>query len=59
MEKYNPELAFDQFTFEEKEFALNLPADGFTVTGAELSDKEKELILSRLNTRVTDLKNTA
>lgn len=43
--------------FEETEFAFDTPTDKLTVTGADLTDEEKGLILSRLKSRVTSIKD--
>jgi hypothetical protein len=36
-----------------------VPADKLTITGADLTAEEKELLLARLQSRVRDLKDTA
>jgi hypothetical protein len=45
--------------FEETEFAFDTPADKLAITGADLKDEEKNLILSRLKSTVTSIKDTA
>jgi hypothetical protein len=43
----------------EQEFAFDTPADGLTITGADLTAEEKELLLSRLKSKVTSIKDLA
>ena len=45
--------------FEEKEFTFDTPSDKITVAGADLSEEEKTLILSRLKSQITSIKDTA
>ena len=58
-DQLNEELNFDQLRFEEKEFAFDIPADKLTITGADLTAEEKDLILRRLKAKVTAIKDTA
>jgi hypothetical protein len=46
-------------TFDESEFVFQTSSDSLTITGADLTDTEKETILSRLETKITDTKKTA
>ena len=56
-DKFNEALNFDQLMFEEKEFAFDTPSDKLTITGADLTDDEKALLLSRLQSKVTSIKD--
>jgi hypothetical protein len=57
--KFSEQLNFEQNLFEEQEFLLDTPAAGLTVTGADLTDDERALLLSRLSSEVTSIKDTA
>ena len=58
-DKHNPQLGFDQLTFDESEFVFQLDNSKINISDADLTAEEKELILNRIVDRVTDRKDTA
>lgn len=58
-EEFNAALNFEQMLFKEKEFAFDVPLAGLKVTGADLTAEEKEVIVNRLKSEVTGLKDIA
>ena len=57
--KFDEALNFERNMFEEQEFLLDAPAAGLTITGATLTAEEQAMILSRLDTHVKAIKETA
>jgi len=58
-DKFNEQLNFNQLTFDESDFIFNVSSDQLTVTGADLTDEEKGLLLGRLRSRVENFKDVA
>lgn len=56
---HNPQMGFDQLTFDESEFVFHTLNKGLSVEGASINDAERAIILTRLKNRVTDFKTTA
>ena len=52
-------MNFEQMLFEEKEFAFDASVGGLKISGADLTGEEKDVILARLKSEVTALKDIA